>query len=254
MTNIRKLALLATATLLFTGCVSNGEYQLFQTEQNLSVTQKEKVSSRSIEYLILAQDRLQVMLFKDPNQDSLVPQQELGQGLTRDGILVNTRGNITLPLIGKIKVSGLTQTQAASKITKRYKTYIKTPSVYLEVLNKRLFVLGEVKNPGVVKIDKEKMTLLEALAFAGDITDSAARNDIVILSANKHGKLDMRHVDLTNFDTMAYNKLMLRPDDIVYVRPNSWKAFRVASDDYTSIFNAIGRIASPFVAMKFLRN
>ena len=242
------------SALLFSGCASKSDYQLFQTEGDI-VKQSAKHSDRSIEYRILPQDRLEVVLYKDPNQESLAALPELGQSVHKGGILVNTAGYIALPLIGKVKVSGLTQSQAANRITRVYKKFINTPSVYLEVLNKRLFVLGEVKNPGVVKIDKEKMTLFEALAFAGDLTDSAVRNNIVILSANKHGKgLNIRRVDLTNFDTMNYSSLMLRPNDIVYVQPNNWKEFKVASDDVTSIFKTIGTIAAPFATLKYLDN
>lgn len=243
---------LALSSLLLSSCVTNSEYQLFQSEKNTTQLQTAKPSARSIEYHILPQDRLDVMLYKDPDQNSPVALSELGQSVRKDGILVNKNGFISLPLIGKVKVSGLSQTQAADLITRRYRTYINTPSVYLEVLNKRLFVLGEVKKPGVVKIDKEKMTLLEALAFAGDITDAAVRDNIAILSADQNGTLHMRKVDLTHFDSMKYSELMLRPNDIVYVRPNSWKAFRVASDEFTSIFNTVGKIAAPFVSIKYL--
>jgi len=242
------------AALLFSGCASKSEYQLFQTDRNLT-QESTKHSSRSIEYRILPQDRLDVVLYKDPNQESLAAIQELGQSVRKNGILVSTSGHVTLPLIGKVKVSGLTQSQAAGRITSGYKKFINTPSVYLEVLNKRLFVLGEVKKPGVIKIDKEKMTLFEALSFAGDLTDSAIRNNIIILSANATGKgMNIRRVDLTKFDTMNYSSLMLRPNDIVYVQPNNWKEFKVASDDVTSIFKTIGAIAAPFATLKYLDN
>jgi len=239
-------------TLLLSGCASKSDYKLFQTDRNISNTPAE-YSDRSIEYHILPQDRLDVMLYKDPNQESLVNIQELGQSVRKNGILVNTAGYISLPLVGNIKVVGLTQSQASDRITKSYKKYINTPSVYLEVLNKRLFVLGEVKKPGVIKIDKEKMTLIEALSFAGDLTDSAVRNNIIILSANAKGKgMNIRKVDLTHFDTMHYSDLMLRPNDIVYVQPNNWKEFKVASDDVTSIFKTIGNIIAPFATLKYL--
>lgn len=245
------LSVLLVAFLL-TGCAGKSSYKLFQTEKKLTTTSDVKPSARSIEYKILPQDRLEVILYKDSNQESMVSQSELGQSVNQKGILVNKAGYITLPLIGKVRVAGLTQTQAADKITRLYKKYIKTPSVYLEVLNKRLYVLGEVKKPGVINIDKEKMTLFEALAFAGDLTDHAVRNNIIIVSASKNGKLSMRHVDLTNFDKMDYSQLMLRPNDIVYVQPNNWKEFKVAADDMTSPFAVISKVASPFVTLKYL--
>jgi polysaccharide export outer membrane protein len=96
------------------------------------------------------------------------------------------------------------------------------------------------------------MTLFEAIAHAGDLTDAAVRNEIMILSNSPTRGMQMRKVDLTNFDTMRYASLMLRPNDIVYVKPNDWKQFRVASDNYTAPFETIAKIAAPFVTLKYL--
>lgn len=246
-----KLMVWIGAGVLLGGCAGQ-EYKLVQTEK--PVTEK-NVSDRSIEYRILPQDRLEIALYKDPagSAESGVNTQ-LGQSMNQKGILVNAAGNISLPLIGKVKVAGLTQTEAADRITEQYKQYLNTPSVYLEVLNKRLFVLGEVKKPGIVEIDKEKMTLFEALAFAGDLTDDAVRNEIIILSNSNTKGMQMRKVDLTNFDTMRYASLMLRPNDIVYVQPDNWKEFKVASDNFTSPFETIAKLAAPFVTIKYLDN
>ncbi len=244
-----KLMLLVGAALILGGCAGQ-DYKLAQTEKPVTV---QKVSDRSIEYRILPQDRLEIALYKDPAQDAMAGGlNELGQSMNKQGILVNAAGYISLPLIGKIKVAGLTQSQAADRITAQYKKYLNTPSVYVEVLNKRLFVLGEVKNPGVIKLDKEKMTLFEAIAFAGDLTDDAVRNEVIILS-NSHTKgMQMRKVDLTNFDTMRYASLMLRPNDIVYVQPDDWKQFKVAADNYTSPFETMAKVLAPFVALTYL--
>ncbi len=246
-----KLLILAGVLILFSGCSNKtNQYQLLQTDANLT-QQKVVVSDRSIEYRILPQDRLEIALYKDPQQGAAVTG-ALGQSMSPNGILVNTAGDVPLPLIGKVKVAGLTQTQAADRITTQYKKYLNTPSVYVEVLNKRLFVLGEVKNPGVVEIDREKMTLFEALAKSGDLTDAAVRNNIVILS-NAPGKgMQMRTVDLTNFDTMNYASLMLRPNDIVYVQPNDWKEFKVTSSDYLSILDPILKLAATYATFKYL--
>ncbi len=245
-----KLMLLVGVLFLLGGCAGNKDYALLQTQSQ--DTQTVKVTDRSIEYLILPQDRLEVSLYKDPQMGEMGGANSIGQSMNEKGLLVNTAGYISLPLVGKVKVAGLTQTQAADRITQQYKKYLNTPTVYVEVLNKRLFVLGEVKTPGVVELDKEKMTLFEALAHAGDLTDAAVRTEVLILSNSPTKGMQMRKVDLTNFDTMNYASLMLRPNDIVYVKPSDWKAFRVAADDYTAPFVTIGQIAQPFVQIKYL--
>jgi polysaccharide export outer membrane protein len=235
-------------SLLFTGC--SGKYELLQTTQNV---EDYELTAASIEYKVLPQDRLRVILYKDPGQVSDAVVKKLGEDLNPEGILVNASGYVKLPLIGKVKVAGLTQSQASDRIEKLFNSELTDPSVYVEILNKRLYVLGEVHNQGVVKIDKEKMTLFEALAFAGGLTDAAVRDNILIVSHNKKGMF-MRKVDLTNFDTMNYASLMLRPNDVVYVRPDEWKKFRVDSDNYTSPFKVFTTIAAPFVTLKYLTN
>ncbi len=249
----RSLAVLG-ALFMLAGCGSlDSEYQLVQHGE--SALQKDvAVSKGSIEYRILPQDRLKVVFYRDPNQSAEVPTTALGQEMNTDGILVNTAGYIRLPLIGKVKVAGLTQTEAADRITRLLRKYLNSPSVYVEVMNKRIYVLGEVNKPGVVKLDREKMTLFEAIAFSGDLTDSAVRDNVIIIS-NKPGKgLTMRSVDLTNFRNMHYASLMLRPNDIVYVQPDGWKEFKVKSDNFTAPFETITKIAAPFVTIKYLTN
>ena len=246
-----RLILLAGVLFLLNGCTDKSDYLLLQTdEKNIAQQKSVVVSDRSIEYRILSQDRLNVVLYKDPQQGT-----EAGGGLAQSmsdkGLLVDATGYVPLPLIGKTKVAGLTQTQAADRITQQYKKYLNTPSVYVEVLNKRLLVLGEVGSPGVVKLENEKMTLFEAIANVGDFTDSAVKNDIIILSNTKDG-MRMRRVDLSNFDTMIYANLMLRPNDIVYVQPNGWKEFQVRSSDVTSILDPLIKLASTYAVFALL--
>lgn len=246
MHSIKITVLLGILALTLSGCTSlKSDYNLLQTE-NIEKAKQVKVSDRSIEYRILPQDRLKIVLYKDPEQGGV------GEDINGAGILVNTSGFIMLPLIGQIKVAGMTQTEAAKRITNEYKQYLNTPSVYLEVMNKRLFVLGEVRSQGVIKIDKEKMTLFEAIAQAGGLTDSAIRDNILIVTNTSSGGVIMRSVDLTNFDKIDFTNLMLRPNDIVYVQPDNLKKFRLAADSYIAPFETIVKAAQPFVTIKYL--
>lgn len=244
-----KLFLLLAGSVLLTACSGKSDYQLLQTAKPV---EQKNLTAASIEYKILPQDRLKVILYKDPGQISTEAAQKLGESINPEGILVNASGRIKLPLIGKVKVAGLTQTQAAERIESLYRRQLTDPSIYVEIMNKRIIVLGEVNKQGVVKIDKEKMTLFEALGFAGGFTDSAVRTSIIIMSHNQKRGLSIRKVDLTNFDAMNYANLMLRPNDIVYVQPDKWKKFRVASDNYTAPFATFTKIAAPFVTLKYL--
>lgn len=249
---IRQIIMAISALFILAGCGSlNSEYQLVQNEQ-MKAESEIAVVKGSIEYRIQPQDRLKIVFYRDPQQSTQVSTGELGQEMTTNGILVDVAGYVRLPLIGKVKVAGLSQSQAADRITQRLRKYVNAPSVYVEVLNKRVYVLGEVKKPGVVKLDREKMTLFEAIAFTGDLTDNAVRDNIIIISNDPRHGLRMRSVDLTNFKTMHYASLMLRPNDIVYVQPDGWKEFTVKANNFTAPFETISKVAAPFVTLKYL--
>jgi polysaccharide export outer membrane protein len=237
---------------LLQGCGNKSNYVLLQSEQK--TTNKELSLKQSYEYIILPQDRLKIAIYRNPELtgETSNGSSQLGQDMQDSGVLVDTKGYISLPLVNHIKVAGITQTAAANLITQRYKRYLKIPTVYVEVLNKRVYVIGEVKQPGPVKVDREKLTLLEALAFAGDLTDAAIRDNILILSRNSQNKPYIRSVDLTNFDHLSMTNMILRPNDVVYVQPDGWKEYKVASDNFTAPFKTIAEIASPFVQIKYL--
>lgn len=246
------LALCSMSVFIFTGCGSKSDYVLLQSEKNYA--ENEVAGVESYEYIILPQDRLKIAIYRNPELTSqtINGASQLGQDMQDTGVLVDAKGYITLPLINRVKIAGLTQTQAANLITQKYKKYLKIPTVYVEVLNKRVYVIGEVKKPGPVKLDREKITLLEALAYTGDLTDAAIRDNILILSQNAQNKPYIRSVDLTNFDSLSIKNMMLRPNDIVYVQPDGWKEYKVASDNFTAPFRTIAEIASPFVQIKYL--
>ena len=256
MFKLKLVILIGVGVSLFLGgCTGSdaavGDYKLFQTQKDLA-QQTVTVSDRSIEYRILTQDRLDISLYKDPQAASEGGGGVLGQSMSPKGLLVNAAGYVPLPLIGKVKVAGLTQTQAADHITQQYKKYLNTPSVYVEVLNKRVVVLGEVKSPGMINIDKEKITLFEVLAMSGDFTNAAVKSNVLIISNSRERGMQIRSIDMTNFDTMNYASFMLRPNDIVYVQPNSWQEFKVASSDVMSLLDPLIKLASTYAVFALL--
>ena len=244
-----KLIVLLSLLWILNGCSGSSDYQLLQTSTPESTLSQNSVnvSDRSIEYLILTQDRLSVTLYKDPQAAA-----GLSERVSSGGLLVDASGYVPLPLIGKVKVAGLTQTQAADRITTKYKKYLNTPSVYVEVLNKRILVLGEVRSPGVINLDREKITLFEAIAKSGDFTNAAVKDSILILSNNPGKGMVMRTVDLTNADTLNFASLMLRPNDIVYVKPTGWKEFSVASSEILSPLDPLLKIVGTYVTFKYV--
>ncbi len=242
---MKRLVWLAGITSLLllslTGC--GRDRTLLQTQETVLIKPKVKIS---YDYRIKPNDRVAITVYKYPE---LTP-----TSMSEKGILVDAGGYISLPLIHRVHLAGLTQTQAAQMLERRYGKYLKDPSLNLEVLNKRAYILGEVKKPGLVPIDREKTTVFEALAAGGGMTDDAVRDNVLVLSHDSQGNLELRRIDLSNYHNIALSNLTIKPDDVIYVPPSGWKEFRINSDHFTSVLKTISDIASPFVTLKYLFN
>ena len=140
------------------------------------------------------------------------------------GYRVDSKGDITFPVLGKIHVAGLSHYQLSLLIENRLKSegHIKDPVVTVNLLNFTVSVLGEVSRPGQIVVNGNKITIFEALGQAGDISIYGMR-DKVYLIREQDGKRTIGKVDLTTdsiFDSPYY---YLAPNDVVYVEPNNHK-------------------------------
>ncbi len=193
---------------------------------------------KSREYRIKPHDRISVFVYQYP---------ELGtfrEGLQRDnGVEVTSRGTVLLPLVGRIRVAGLTKEALEERLYKLYSRYLEnSPAVRVEVLNKRVYVMGEVKNPGALEFDRQSfLTPVKAIAQRGGLTDTAKRTQVLIVRGNRK-KYDIAVLDLTDMESMAQNNIILQPEDIVYVAHSSVKDMNLplnGMDPSLSLINTI---------------
>lgn len=138
---------------------------------------------------------------------------------------VDPDGNIDFPLIGKLHVAGLNRYGVAELIKREIvsRELVKDPVVTVEYLNARISVLGDVQRPGEYEIDRDNMTILQAISRAGDLNITGLRNNVLVVR-EENGKDIAYRVDLTDtkslMDSPAY---YLRQNDVVYVEPNNTK-------------------------------
>jgi len=132
---------------------------------------------------------------------------------------VDNDGYITLPLLGKVHVLGLTRIQAIEKLRSELTQYIKDPGVNINFNNFRVSVLGEVARPGSFIMPTERVTVLEALGMAGDMTIRGIR-DNVLLIREIDGQKTMHRLDLTKESTLNSPYYYLAQNDVIYVEPN----------------------------------
>lgn len=132
---------------------------------------------------------------------------------------VNELGMITLPMLGEIKVGGLTRIQAIEKIRTELSQYIKDPGVNINFNNFRVSVLGEVAHPGSFIMPTERVTILDALGLAGDLTIRGIRENVMLIR-EIDGKKEIHRLDLTKQNTLNSPYYYLAQNDVIYVEPN----------------------------------
>ncbi len=248
---MRTLLMYLSVALAMVGCTTQKDLVLFN-DTNITLPSAKKsvtaLNNVKYEYLIQPHDRISITMYNHPELGTTSVQ---SQKQDLRGVLVNSSGYVRLPLIKSIHVAGLTQTQAQKKIEKAYSAYLEDAEVYLEVLNKRAYILGEVNKPGEIRLFNEKATLLQMLAKAGDFKDTANRHAVVIMK-NRKNKVLTQTVDLTGANAIKMANLMIYPNDIVYVAPNGMKAFNVGVSEISPVFDLAGKITQPIVNVKYL--
>jgi len=138
---------------------------------------------------------------------------------TMQSFLVDTNGNIDFPVLGTIKLAGLSRIQATELIKDMLIDYIKNPIVILRIINFKVTVLGAVASPGSFTIQNERITILEALSLAGDITINAERKNILVIREDK-GKKTYHRVDITTEGIFNSPVYYLTQNDVIYVEQN----------------------------------
>lgn len=151
--------------------------------------------------------------------------------------LVDNGGKINFPVLGELKVGGLTKREAEQLIIDKLKPYIKeTPIVTVRMVNYKISVLGEVTRPGTFTISNEKVNLLEALAMAGDMTVWGVRDNVKLIREGADGKQEIVTLDLNKTETILSPYYWLQQNDIVYVTPNKAKARNSDIGNSTSLW------------------
>lgn len=134
------------------------------------------------------------------------------------GYLVSPAGQVDLPLLGLQTVGGLSVSDAGKLIREKLQTYLKEPTVNVRNLNFRISVLGEVTRPSLFTVPNDRITLLEALSLAGDVTIYGRRENVLLIREENGNKTFIR-IDLTKRDLFRSPYYYLHPNDVLYVEP-----------------------------------
>ena len=150
-----------------------------------------------------------------------------GTGGTLMPYLVDNDGYIKMPIIGRLKVAGLTKREAETLVTEKIRPYMaetENPVVTVTMASYSVSVMGEVARPGSFQVSREKITILEALAQAGDLTIYGVRDRVKLIREDATGKKSMVTLNLNDANIVNSPYYYLQQNDVVYVEPNKVKA------------------------------
>lgn len=231
--------------LWFSSCVTMRDVVYFQGQDTISAVFR---TAAPDEYEIKPDDELylQVTSLDEPAQGvfSGNAQQMMNMGAAQPfgasliAYRVDKDGYLHLPVVGRVKAGGRTAGDVEESIRESLGNILNQPVVSLKLVNRYVSVLGEVRNPGHFPYTQSRITLLDALGLAGDITDYGNRREI-ILTRNERGTNQLITLDLTKPDILASEYFYIRPNDIIYVKPSKKKFWSLQQVPFSVLLSAI---------------
>ncbi|HEV7350875.1 polysaccharide biosynthesis/export family protein [Telluribacter sp.] len=166
-----------------------------------------------------------------------------------EGYLVDKEGFINFPGLGKINLAGLSREQATEKMTAEISKVVRSPVVNLRLVNFKITVIGEVKTPSTFAVNAEKLNVLEALGMAGDLTEYARRDNVLIIRESNGERVATR-LNLNSKQVFNSPYFYLQQNDVVYVEP--YNNIKVAQSEPANRYIPIWAAAISALAFSFI--
>ncbi len=216
--------LILAIVCLLTSCGSSKNVAYFQNRESLDLA----VKGYLVDARIMPKDVLSIVV--NTTTPSAAYQFNLVTPTTQTQMqtyLVDNDGKIRFPVVGELKVGGLTKTEAEQLICRAISPYLaetENPVVTVRMSSFSISVLGEVNQPGTFTIAREKINVLEALARAGDMTIYGVRNNVTLIREDNEGNKSYHSLDLNDANIVNSPYYYLQQNDILYVEPNKVRA------------------------------
>ena len=244
--------MVVTVILMMVGCGSGKQVAYWQNIDSISLA----ASKGLFDAKIMPKDELTILVqTTDPLTSEPFNLRSTGQTSSKNqitGYLVDNAGMINFPIVGKIHVAGLTKTECEDLIKSKIQPYLartENPLVSVRTSSYRITVIGEVNKPGVIPVATEKISLVEALAEAGDMTVYGKRNNILLLREDKTGEKHKVRLNMNDANIINSPYYYLQQNDVIYVEPHKVKARNTFFGSNTSIFYSIIGITSSLVTL-----
>ncbi|WP_175578772.1 polysaccharide biosynthesis/export family protein [Tenacibaculum aiptasiae] len=252
MLRIIKISLVLVA-LTISSCVSKKEIVYFQNhEANQSLVNNTYKTifkpNDLVQITISALDIEAVKPFNLPIVNFATTTDNVVGTPQQQSYLIDNNGFIEFPLLGNIKLAGLTRPEAISLLKEKLSPdYVKNPTINIRISNFSVTVLGDVKNPGRFIIPNERISVLEAVGLAGDLNISGIRN--IEVKRENNNKIITYNLDLRSNKIFTSPAYFLQQNDVVYVKPNKATSQSASYNQNTGLFISIGSVIISLISI-----
>lgn len=240
------LFVVSTFAAMLSSCGSTKNVAYFKNSDSIDFSQ----SKHLYDAKIMPKDQLTITVnTTDPDVSipfNLLMQNTYTQGRSLSSgagtvmpYLVDNEGYIKFPVLGNIKVQGLTKRECEKLIEDKIRPYLsekENPVVTVQMSSYSISVLGEVARPGTFMVSREEITILEALAQAGDLTIYGVRDKVKLIRKNANGQKEIHTLNLNDANIVSSPYYYLQQNDVVYVEPNKVKAQNSSVGSMTTLW------------------
>lgn len=231
---------------LMSSCVSTKNITYFQNKDQIDAT----LSKQLFDAKIMPKDILQIQVFSMTPEASepfnLLKGSSAATSSTTStnqnsvfNYLVDNDGKINMPIIGKMHLGGLTKNEAEELIKGKIKPYLAESEnvvVHVRMMNYKYAILGGVRSPGLYTTQNEKVSILEAIAQAGDLTTFAYRDRIYLIRENSEGQKEYHQLNINDANIISSPYYYLQQNDVIYVESRKTEARNAFISSNTSVW------------------
>ena len=253
---IKSFVILAVLALIITSCGSKKNVVYFQdaSDYETIVSDNSRTNTFKVDDVV----RINVSTL-DPvastpfNIFSGAQMEGGGQRPEQLDYIVDKNGEIDFPVIGSIKIVGLTPEETKDLLTEKLQPYLKDPIINIRLRNFTVTVLGQVNRPGTYQVNGEQITVLEAIGLAGDIDIKGKRTNVLVIRDFNGTKVYTR-IDLTTKGLLSSPVYYLTQNDVVYVEPNKSAITQSSLDSRTNIAISVASLVITSTILLITRN